>query len=83
MAHAKSSYGRILDAVKLTASTLTRRESSLARAAEMDDRSAPLSRGPDRGRWLMVAALILLGVALYFWFAPSSPSAAPPALEVE
>jgi hypothetical protein len=49
----------------------------------MDDRSAPLTRGPDRGRWLMVAALILLGVALYFWFAPSSPSAAPPALEVE
>ena len=49
----------------------------------MDDRSTPLSRGPDRGRWLMVAALILLGVALYFWFAPSSRPAAPPAAEVE
>ena len=43
----------------------------------MDERSA-VSRGPDRGRWLMVAALILLGIALYFWFAPSSRPAAPP-----
>jgi hypothetical protein len=49
----------------------------------MDDRSPPLSRGPDRGRWLMVAALILLGVALYFWFAPSSQPPAPPAAEAE
>ena len=38
-------------------------------------------RGADRGRWLMVAALILLGIALYFWFAPSSRPAAPPAVE--
>ena len=41
------------------------------------------TRGPDRGRWLMVAGLILLGIALYFWFAPSSPPAAPPAAEAE
>jgi hypothetical protein len=25
----------------------------------------------------MVAMLILIGIALYFWFAPSSPPAAP------
>ena len=31
----------------------------------------------------MVAALILLGLALYFWFAPSSPPAAPPTVEAE
>jgi hypothetical protein len=31
----------------------------------------------------MVATLILLGVALYFWFAPSSRPAAPPGVEVE
>ncbi|HWB43596.1 MAG TPA: hypothetical protein VG500_20215 [Gemmatimonadales bacterium] len=48
----------------------------------MDERPTP-SRGPDRGRWLMVAALILLGIALYFWFAPSSQPAAPPTAELE
>jgi hypothetical protein len=31
----------------------------------------------------MVAVLILLGIALYFWFAPSSPPASPPAVETE
>jgi hypothetical protein len=31
----------------------------------------------------MVAMLILVGIALYFWFAPSSPPAAPPAAVVE
>jgi hypothetical protein len=30
------------------------------------------------GRWAAVALLILIGIALYFWFAPSSPPAAPP-----
>ncbi len=30
-------------------------------------------------RWVLVAALILLGIALYFWFAPSSQPVAPPA----
>lgn len=38
-----------------------------------------VSRGPEMGRWLIVAALILAGVALYFWFAPSSRPVAPPA----
>jgi hypothetical protein len=31
------------------------------------------------GRWYMVAVLILAGIALYFWFAPSSRPVAPPA----
>ena len=31
----------------------------------------------------MVAVLILVGIALYFWFAPSSPPAAPPAAVAE
>ena len=31
----------------------------------------------------MVAMLILIGIALYFWFAPSSPPAAPPGVEAE
>ena len=49
----------------------------------MNARPAPVSRGPGWGRWLMVAVLILLGIALYFRFAPSSPPAAPPAVEAE
>lgn len=48
----------------------------------MDERSG-VSRGPDRGRWVMVAALILIGIALYFWFAPSNQPAAPPTAELE
>lgn len=49
----------------------------------MNKRPAPVSRRLERGRWLMVAALILLGIGLYFWFAPSSEPAAPPAVETE
>jgi predicted membrane metal-binding protein len=49
----------------------------------MNERPAPVSRGPNLARWLVVAVLILLGIALYFWFAPSSPPAAPAAVETE
>jgi hypothetical protein len=31
----------------------------------------------------MVALVILAGLGLYFWFAPSTPPAAPPAAEGE
>jgi hypothetical protein len=31
----------------------------------------------------MVAMLILIGIALYFWFAPSSPPAAPAGVVAE
>jgi hypothetical protein len=49
----------------------------------MNQPPAPISRGPELGRWLMVAALVLLGIALYFRFAPSSMPPAPPAVETE
>jgi hypothetical protein len=81
VAHAKSSYGRILDAVKLTASRFTRRD-FLVEGRRMNERPLP-SRGPEVGRWVAVAVLILVGIALYFWFAPSSPPAAPPVAESE
>jgi hypothetical protein len=48
----------------------------------MNERPVP-SRGPEVGRWLVVAVLILAGIALYFVFAPSSPPAAPTAVEME
>ena len=48
----------------------------------MNERPVP-SRGPEVGRWLIVAVLILVGIALYFRYAPSSPPAALPALGAE
>lgn len=48
----------------------------------MNERPVP-SRGPELGRWVMVAVLILVGIVLYFRFAPSSIPAAPPAAETE
>jgi hypothetical protein len=48
----------------------------------MNERPVP-PRGPEVGRWIAVAVLILIGLALYFRFAPSSPPAAPPALVAE
>jgi hypothetical protein len=81
VAHAKSSYGRIPDAIKLTASPVTRRD-FLLEGRRMNERPVP-SRGPELGRWAAVALLILIGIALYFWFAPSSPPAAPPGVVSE
>jgi hypothetical protein len=81
VAHVKSSYGRILDAVKLTLSRFTRRD-FLVEGHRMNERPVP-SRGPEVGRWVLVAMLILVGIALYFWFAPSSPPAAPPGVSAE
>jgi hypothetical protein len=43
----------------------------------MNERPEP-SRGPEVGRWLMVAVLILVGIALYFSYAPSTPPVAQP-----
>ncbi|HUR95243.1 MAG TPA: hypothetical protein VMY76_11700 [Gemmatimonadales bacterium] len=39
-----------------------------------------LARGPELGRWLIVAALLVLGLALYFLYAPKSEPPASPAV---
>jgi hypothetical protein len=42
-----------------------------------------VARGPELGRWIFVAALLVIGVVLYFIYAPSSePPARPPEHEV-
>jgi hypothetical protein len=46
----------------------------------MTDRP-PASGGARVGRWLLVFALILLGIALYFAYAPRTPAVAPPAAQ--
>jgi len=40
-----------------------------------------VARAPALGRWLLVAALLLIGLALYFVYAPSSEPPAPPVHE--
>ena len=44
----------------------------------MTDRIAPAGNSRP-GRWVLVAVLILLGIGLYFWFAPRTQPPAPPA----
>jgi hypothetical protein len=42
----------------------------------------PAVRGPQVGRWILIAALILLGIALFFWYAPTTrPAASPTVVE--
>jgi hypothetical protein len=41
-----------------------------------DDRR--LVRSPEAGRWIVIAILILLGIGLYFKFAPRIHPVAPP-----
>ena len=43
----------------------------------------PAPRGPQLGRWILIAALVLLGIALFFWYAPVTEPAAPPSTMTE
>lgn len=46
----------------------------------MNDDRAVLS-GSDLIRWIVVAVLIVAGVALFFYFAPSTRPVVPPSVE--
>jgi hypothetical protein len=46
----------------------------------MDDDRASLS-GSDLIRWMIVAAIIIAGIVLFFYFAPSSKPAVPPTVQ--
>jgi len=37
------------------------------------------ARGPELGRWILVGLLLLIGVVLFFLYAPGSEAPAPPA----
>jgi hypothetical protein len=50
------------------------------RKAGMTDRS-PSAGGARVGRWVLIFALIVIGVALYFVYAAHTPAVAPPAAE--
>ncbi|MDQ3223423.1 MAG: hypothetical protein M3Q75_08150 [Gemmatimonadota bacterium] len=46
----------------------------------MDQDRAELS-GSELIRWLVVAALIIAGIALFFYFAPATRPVVPPSVE--
>jgi hypothetical protein len=46
----------------------------------MDNDRVTLS-GSELVRWIIVAALIVVGIGLFFYFAPSSKPAVPPSVE--
>jgi hypothetical protein len=41
----------------------------------------PVSRAP-MGRWITIGVLLLLAIGLFFWYAPDTEPAAPPASSV-
>jgi len=53
------------------------------RRGEWRREERPSARGPELGRWLFVGALLLIGLVLYFIYAPSSTPPAPPAAHEE
>jgi hypothetical protein len=55
-------------------------ENSPARRTGMTDRS-PSAGGARVGRWVLIFALIVIGIALYFAYAARTPAVAPPAAE--
>jgi hypothetical protein len=73
---------KIRNAVKLTVSAVKHRESVSFEGLSMsEERSA--GRGPELGRWLLVGALLIIGLVLYFVYAPDSTPPAPPAAHEE
>jgi hypothetical protein len=46
----------------------------------MDDDRVTIS-GSELVRWLVVAAIIIAGIGLFFYFAPSSEPAVPPSVQ--
>jgi hypothetical protein len=46
----------------------------------MDDDRVTMS-GSDLVRWMVVAAVIIAGIALFFYFAPSTKPAVPPSVQ--
>jgi hypothetical protein len=46
----------------------------------MDDNRVELS-GSELLRWMIVAVIVLAGIGLFFYFAPSSKPAVPPTVQ--
>jgi multidrug efflux pump subunit AcrA (membrane-fusion protein) len=46
----------------------------------MDDEGRVVLSGSELLRWLIIAAVIIAGIGLYFYFAPSTEPAVPPSV---
>jgi multidrug efflux pump subunit AcrA (membrane-fusion protein) len=46
----------------------------------MDDHRVALT-GSELLRWLVIAAVVIAGIVLFFYFAPSSEPAVPPSVQ--
>lgn len=77
-----SSYVKIRNTVKLTFSAVKRRNRAPSKGLSMSEERPP-ARGPELGRWLFVGALLLIGLVLYFIYAPGSTPPAPPVAHEE
>jgi hypothetical protein len=47
----------------------------------MDDDDRPTVSGSELIRWIIVAAIIIAGIGLFFYFGPSSQPAVPPSVQ--
>ena len=56
----------------------TRRESVSVEGLRMSQERT-VARGVELGRWVLVAALLVVGLILFFLYAPESEPSAPPA----
>jgi hypothetical protein len=56
---------------------VTRRESDSFEGPRMSNEPT-VARGPELGRWILVSLLLLIGLALFFMYAPGSAPPAPP-----
>jgi hypothetical protein len=56
----------------------TRRESVSFEGLRMSQERM-VTRGPELGRWILVGLLLLIGLVLFFLYAPGSEPPAPPA----
>jgi hypothetical protein len=78
MAHESSSYVKIRNPFKLTFSAITRRESVSFEGLRMSQERM-VARGVELARWVLVAAVLVVGLILFFIYAPASEPPAPPA----
>jgi hypothetical protein len=78
MAHEASSYVKIRNPFKLTFSVTTRRKSVSFEGLRMSQERM-VARGPELVRWILVAAVLVVGLVLFFIYAPLSDPPAPPA----
>jgi hypothetical protein len=57
---------------------MTKRSESVSFESRRMNEDRTAARGPELGRWLIVGVLLLIGIALFYIYAPGSVPPAPP-----